>query len=263
MVNYMPIVPVGMFDILDLSEIKNVFLLAQYWKNKQYREYYSTRQWDTVILDNALYENSKPVPFDDMLQMARQITANRVFIVGPEQLDDGVETGRMTIDILDSLGSKGSLGTNVYLMCILHEKPNEMLEQYKMVKKYDQLALGISIFSYRLGYHRGDLLRFLKLPDHHNRYIHAFGWDNLLEMYNGYDMFDSVDSSMAATAALNNINLREDWQKQRLPGKKGVAASNRYETDFDGDISPKIKLKTLENIKFLKHFGYAPYEFGY
>jgi hypothetical protein len=251
-----------MFDVLDLSGVKDVFVLAQYWENPTYREYYCSRVWDTVILDNALYENNKPVPFNDMLQMARQIKARQVFVVGPEQLNDGVETGRMTIEILEGLGSSGSIGHNINLMCILHEKPNEMLEQYKMIKKYDELALGISIFSYRLGYHRGDLAKFLKL-DGDERYIHAFGWDNLLEMYSGNCIFSSTDSSMAATAALNRINLQEVWQKQRLPGKKGVAQSTRYETDFEGPISDTIKMKTLENIKFLRSFANDPWEYGY
>ena len=112
MINYMPIVPVGFLDVLDITQTQNVFILSQFWNNKKYRDFYLKRQWDTVILDNALYEQSNAVDFEAMLAMARQLDAEQVFVVGPECLTDGIETGRMTIDILNDNDCEGQLSIN-------------------------------------------------------------------------------------------------------------------------------------------------------
>ena len=157
MTNYMPIIPVGYLDTLVVAGVKNVFILSQFWNNKKYREFYLSHKWDTIILDNALYEDSTATDFEEMMGMARQLDANKIFVVGPEKLDDGVETGRMTIDILNDYQTEGKLTDNITLMCILHERPTEMLEQWNMIRRYRDVAIGISIFSYRLGFDRGSL----------------------------------------------------------------------------------------------------------
>ncbi len=130
--NYMPIVPLGMTDLFGRSGINNCFLLAQYWKYPQYREFYSTQKWDTVILDNAVYENSIPVPFEDMMKIAEYIDAEQLFIVAPEDMDDGLKTADLTEQCVIEWGSSGETFTGVpwNLMTILHELPNEMKAQY-------------------------------------------------------------------------------------------------------------------------------------
>ena len=136
----MPIVPVGMLDTIDIAQSSNVFILSQFWNNKKYREFYLKHHWNTVVLDNALYEQSDATDFEAMMAMARQLDAEQIFVVGPECLTDGIETGRMTIDILNEHDSEGVLDDNINLMCILHERPNEMMEQWNMVRKYRDLS---------------------------------------------------------------------------------------------------------------------------
>lgn len=254
MVNYMPIVPIGFLDVLDVTQTQNVFILSQFWNNKKYRDFYLKRQWDTVILDNALYEQSNAVDFEAMLAMARQLDAEQVFVVGPECLTDGIETGRMTIDILNDNDCEGQLDDNINLMCILHERPNEMMEQWNMVRKYRDLAIGISIFSYRLGYDRASLYKFLDIEP--CRYVHAFGWDNLMEVYNMRGCFDSVDASIAVSAAINNVPLNDTWQITRNPKYDGRKITERLPIDWEGnDCSglddDSMRLQIVRNIQFL------------
>jgi len=247
--NYMPIVPIGMFDVLDMSGVKNVFLLSQFWDEPKYRKYYTSRTWNTVIIDNALYEDDNAVEFKDVLEIAKELRAQRIFAVGPEDLKSGVNTAKLCLEALED---RPYLPTNTTMMCILHERPNEMKLQYKVLQQVTRpLALGVSIFSYRLGYNRGDLARFVGV-DKSKYYMHAFGWDNILESYslNGAG-FQSVDSSLAVTAAINGIELRDDWQVTRDPGKAGVKASTRAKIT-DEDFSDEVKHVALDNIVFLQ-----------
>jgi hypothetical protein len=259
--NYMPIVPIGYLDTLDVAKVQNVFILSQFWGNKKYRDFYLNHHWDTVVLDNALYEDTEATNFESMMVMARQLKANRIFVVGPEKLDDGIETGRMTIDILNEYQSEGRLEDNIELMCILHQRPNEMLEQWNMIRKFRDVALGISIFSYRLGFDRGSLYKFLDLP--RDRYVHAFGWDNLLEIYNMSGRFNSIDSSLAVSAAINTINLKKTWQITRDPIKDGRSITQRLPIDWDPTVSNHIidqgyKYQIVQNIQMLTEFCKNP-----
>ena len=131
---YMPIVPVGMLDVIDVSGVKDVFILSQFWKNREYRDFYKEGSWDTVIIDNDLYESEEAAKFEDMMRIAESLDAKRIFVVGPEDLHDGVNTGVMTKRILEDNKSQGKLDEGINLMCILHEKPNEMKLQYEIVK---------------------------------------------------------------------------------------------------------------------------------
>jgi hypothetical protein len=259
-VNYMPIVPIGYLDVLDVTKTENVFILSQFWKNKTYREFYLDRTWKTVVLDNALYEDQNATDFEKMMKMARQLKAERIFVVGPEKLDDGIETGRMTIDIMNEYQCEGKLEDGIDLMCILHERPNEMMEQWNMIRKYRDVALGISIFSYRLGFDRGSLHKFLDLP--RDRYVHAFGWDNLLEVYNLTGRFNSIDSSMCVSAAVNDVDLKKIWQITRNPKMDGRAIKKRVPIDWiptvkQPQIEAAMKYRIVKNIQFLDSFTQA------
>jgi hypothetical protein len=256
-VRYMPIVPVGMLDVLAVCDVQDVFILSQYWHIKEYREFYCKHQWRSVVLDNALYEDPTATSFDKMVGMANQLSADVVYVVGPEKLNSGIQTGQMTRDILKEYESDGTIRDNIFMMCILHERPNEMLSQWNMVKEYENLALGISIFSYRLGYDRGSLHKFLNLPA--SRYVHAFGWDNLLETYNMVGRFGSVDSSMCVSAAVNTVNLRQNWQITRNDKMDGMHIGMRVPIDtsekalkeqFKSGLNG-MKYHTCKNIRFL------------
>lgn len=234
--NYLPITPVGLLPAITSSGSKNVFILSHLWKILAYRNFYMSNKWNTVIIDNDLYEKESSATFDDMEAIADSLNATRIFIVGPEVIGSGMQTAKMTQEILKERESNGFLyltdkGANVFLMAILHERPNEIACQWNILKQYKQLGIGISIFSFRLGYDRGSLLRMLRKSDD-NRYFHAFGWDNLLEAHNMASAgFNSVDSSIASTAAANNIELFDNWQITRDPGRDGVLASTRLPLD--------------------------------
>lgn len=252
----MPIVPIGYLETLDVAKVTNVFILSQYWKIPKYRDFYLERKWDTIVLDNALYEDSKATNFESMMAMARQLRANKIFVVGPEKLTDGIKTGQMTVDILEEYQSEGHLDDNIDLMCILHERPNEMLKQWNMIRKYRDVALGISIFSYRLGFDRGSLYRFLDLP--RGRYVHAFGWDNLLEMYGCHHLFDSIDSSLCVSAAINKVDLKEIWQITRNPKMDGRKIEKRQPIDDTKRPGKKLRYEVVQNIQFLTKFANWP-----
>ena len=255
--NYMPIVPIGYLECLDVCKTKNVFILSQFWDNKKYKDFYLSHYWDTVVLDNALYEDQNATDFEHMMEMARQLKAKQIYVVGPEKLTDGVETGRMTIDILNEYQSEGHLEDNINLMCILHERPNEMLEQWNMIRRFRDVALGISIFSYRLGFDRGSLHKFLDLP--YDRYVHAFGWDNLLEVYNMAGCFNSVDSSICVSAAINAVDLKKGWQITRDEKKDGCCVTERLPIDWDPSVNNAMvddgyKYRIVQNIQMLTEF---------
>ena len=95
--NYMPIVPVGMFDILDDSGVDDVFILPQFFSIPEYKEYYTSRSWRNVIIDNSLYENQEYIPFEEMIEMSKIIEGENVYIVAPEDLHSGIATGALTI----------------------------------------------------------------------------------------------------------------------------------------------------------------------
>jgi len=190
------------------------------------------------------------VEYSDVLDIASELKAKRIYAVGPEDLKSGVNTAKLCLEALES---HPTLPTNTVPMVILHEKPNEMKLQYEILQQVQRpLALGVSIFSYRLGYNRGDLARFVGI-DKNKYYIHAFGWDNILELYSlNTAGFSSVDSSLAVTAAINGIELKDDWQVTRDPGKAGVKASTRAKIT-DEDFSEEVKHVALDNILTLQH----------
>ena len=236
MMNYMPIMPIGMLDLLDETHTKDVFILPQFFKYDKYREFYTSRKWNNVIIDNALYENDASIPFDQMIEFADDINSSRTFIVGSENLDSGVMTAAMTISDVDLYGDRGN---NWEMMTILHKHPNEMKEQYEILKHGDlgHLPLGVSIFSFRCGYDRAALAKYVGIEM--TNYVHAFGLDNILEMLNLRDAgFNSVDSSIAATASVNDIQLWTD---------------NRWEIDRRVDKSVKRVDLTCDKFKCNHH----------
>jgi hypothetical protein len=256
---YMPILPTGMFDVFKNSTARDAFILPQFWKNPDYRSFYTSMKWDHVIIDNALYEDKDGIPTDELIRIAMQLKTERCFIVAPEDLHSGVATASLTIEAVERHGlrhnqiSEGK-GPRWELMTILHEQPGEMKMQYKMMQDANigHMPVGISIFSYRHGWDRASLKKFVGVGD--SNYLHAFGLDNLLEVYNLRDAgFDSVDSSIVATAAFHEIDLMgEHWMIDRQYNKE-FAQLPRVDLqckDFDADC----KRRTLYNIIKMREF---------
>ena len=123
------------------------------------------------------------------------------------------------------------------------------------------MPFGISIFSFRLGYDRASLYDYVGIPK--DRYVHAFGWDNLLEVCNLKKCgFSSIDSSIAVTAAINKIDLTQDWQIVRQPGREGVLQSTRAHM-LDEDFESTVKNDALRNILFLRRLANRGQSFPY
>lgn len=255
---YMPILPIGMYDIFKNSHVRDCFILPQFWKERAYRDFYQSVTWDHVIIDNACYEDGSFMSMEDLIRIAKSLKTERCFIVAPEDLESGLNTATLTIEAANKFGTSGSMfdGTNRpkwEMMSILHVQPQEMKLQYRMMcdAGYESMPLGISIFSYRHGWDRASLAKFVGVRDN---YLHAFGLDNLLEIYNlRATGFDSVDSSIVASAAVNNIDLMGDtWMIDRQYNKDHAQLPrvNLLETEFDAHV----KLKTLRHIIKLRNF---------
>jgi hypothetical protein len=255
---YMPILPTGMFDVFKQSTARDCFILPQFWKNKVYRDFYTSIKWDHVIIDNALYEDEQGIPTADLIHIAKSLDAKRCFIVAPEDLHSGVATAALTIEAAKKHGlhheTIGSSKKRWELMTILHEQPQEMKLQFQMMKDagISHMPIGISIFSYRHGWDRASLKKFVGVHD--INYLHAFGLDNLLEVLNLRDAgFDSVDSSIVATAAYHDIDLMgEHWMIDRQYNKD-FAQLPRVDLECD-TFTTDIKTRTLKNIIKMRNF---------
>lgn len=200
---YMPILPIGMAKLLGHRSVRDAFILPQFWGNERYRAMYAHRKWDTVIIDNAMYENPDPVPFETLIDIAGEIDSGRTFIVVPEDHSDPVHTAQLA---MDTCSEYGTFGPKWNAMCIIHGSPLEIKEMMAIFHDAP-IAFGIAVSTWRNGYSRIALAESCGGRD---RYLHAMGLDSISEMMSLRYVFDSVDSSMVATAAINKIPLNEN-----------------------------------------------------
>lgn len=201
----MPILPIGMYDVYQRAHISDVFILPQYWGNDRYREYYTSKTWDTVIIDNAMYEQPDCVKFGDLISIANSIRATRTFCVAPEDYHDTDRTFELLNDTVDTYGV---LGPSWRIMCVLHGKPREMRTLHSRIKltMNGLCGIGIPVSVWRDGYDRASLYRYMDMES--REYVHALGCDSILEIYNLCATgFSSIDSSIVASAAVNGINM--------------------------------------------------------
>lgn len=204
--NYMPILPIGMFDLYIKANIENVFILPQYWEIDDYCNFYRAYRWGTVIIDNAMYEQPDAITFGKLIEIAESINSTATYIVTPEDLHNGAETVRKTRETIKVYGCGGDTW---YPMAILHGNPKSISDQVKALNPIQTMAYGIAVSSWRAGYDRSALRKICNIPKY--RYVHAMGLDSLVELVNLSDNYiDSVDSSIVASAAVNKINLREE-----------------------------------------------------
>lgn len=201
---YMPILPIGMSHLFKMREISSAFILPQFWSNPKYEEMYVKREWNTVIIDNAMYENPNPVPFGELIEIARQLTTQRTFIVAPEDHGNPVRTAELMLECIDQYGGKGS---HWEPMVIVHGTPTQISHMFDMLDDMPTVAYGIAVSCWRNGYDRGSI-KSMSMGRH---YFHAMGLDSITEaLALKRAGFDSVDSSIVATSAMNKIHLDYD-----------------------------------------------------
>jgi hypothetical protein len=74
--------------------------------------------------------------------------------------------------------------------------------------------------------------------------------------------FNSIDSSLCVSAAVNDVDLKKNWQITRNPKMDGRAIKKRVPIDWTPTIrQPQVeaamKYKIVQNIQFLDDFTQA------
>jgi hypothetical protein len=132
-------------------------------------------------------------------------------------------------------------------MCVLHGTPSEMKGMYTILKDMYDIAYGVAVASWRMGYDRGAIYQHIGFG--RKTYVHAMGLDNILETANllrcGYD---SVDSSLAATTAVNGIKLDIDTHVVR----KGVPDDPKRVDLMQTEFGEGVTAQTLKNVKTMR-----------
>jgi len=242
---YMPILPIGMFHVFDRTDVRDVFILPQFWDNESYREFYTSHKWDHVIIDNAMYEQLNGVPFGHLINIADQLDADRVFIVSPEDIRNPYTTAAYAVETGDRFGFRDS---NWEMMCILHGTPYDMVNQYYTLRKYP-MGYGIAVSAWRSGYDRAGIFKYVGFRD--KDYVHAMGWDSIIEIFALNNVgFDSIDSSIVATAAVNRIMLGPDTVIRRTGSVSDPKRVDLLQTTFSTDET----LSCVNNIHSVREY---------
>lgn len=206
----MPIMPIGMFDVIESSRVEDAFILPEVWNNShEYRAYYDSRSWRNIIIDNDVYENGVATPFEDILKIANRLSAQQIYIVGDEVVGNGYETIRLLESQIKEYGTSGTTENECKwdLMCVLQGGISEMRLMRKVFYGIIN-AWSIPVSLFRAGYDRNALSTYLSLTP--QEYIHALGLDNIFEIRNlRQGIFNSFDTSMPATAAVHGLDLSQ------------------------------------------------------
>lgn len=228
---YMPILPIGMLHLFDDCEVKDAFILPQFWDIPEYRELYTSRKWCRVIIDNALYENPNPVEVPRLIEIAESISSLVTYIVGPEKINDGPTT---TALMLNAIAAYGPISDTWKLMAVFQGTPTDMYAMYETLREYP-IGFAIPVSMHRAGWSRAGLKYFIGVRNH---YIHALGIDDLTELPDLVRAgFNSFDSSIAATAAVNSIDLLGSALRiLRLGFPSDPVRVNLLQSLFDEDI---------------------------
>ena len=208
--SYMPIMPVGMVDVIDISGSQDAFILPGIWRvSHLYRSYYRDKVWRNVVIDNDVYENGIAASFRDILEVANELNARQIYIVGDESVGNGYETIRKLNDQIRNTGISGTTENECpwELMCVLQGGISEMRLMRKVFfNQFRAWAIPVSLF--RDGYDRSALSSYLSFQS--NEYVHALGLDNIFEVRNlRKSTINSFDTSMPATAAVHGLDLSQ------------------------------------------------------
>lgn len=236
---YTPIAPIGMFDLVE--DIPNAFILAHLWEHRKYREWYTGRDWDLVIVDNGIYEGA--MVSEDMLhqigcKMAQH--ADRVFVVGPEQMYSAEGTLRLFREYRD-------WNTQPYedMIVLQAQQPSELVEFCMTVEDEDLAdAFAIPIWMYRKGWCRAGLVEYIEKWLDRPFYWHALGLDNVMELIELKEVVQSVDTSMPFTAGVNGILLSRSFVIKKSGRIKRVNLLGEQFTDEQREL-------TIANLEFL------------
>jgi hypothetical protein len=197
---YMPILPIGMLDIYRNND---AFILPQFWYLHEYSSFYRRGSWNTVIIDNAMYENPDMFDFQSMINIAKMLQAAQIFLVLPEDHDNPYHTIELSHDCMNDFVPDGWNP-----MVILHGSPETVTAQFSQLKHLKNIGFGMAVSLAREGF---DRVRIYKENAMGSHYIHAMGLDNIDEIPKLRNAgFKSIDSSIPASAAWNNINLQRD-----------------------------------------------------
>lgn len=242
---YMPILPIGMYSIYEQSNSHNAFILPQFWNNYDYRQGHLVREWNVVIIDNAMYEQPEAIPFNKLIEIASTLSAKRIFIVAPEHFTQPNETINLAVRTALQYGTKGD---NWEMMVIVHGgAPAELIYQMNILYTNNIKAFGIAVSYWRNGESRAKLLAENRKPD---CYYHAMGLDDIDELPGlRKTCFDSVDTSMAATAAVNGIRL----QTSRKIIRTGAADDPKRVDLTQIAFGIKTYHEALRNVMLIKH----------
>jgi hypothetical protein len=235
---YMPILPVGMLDVFHRTKLSSAFILPQFWNNDKYKSFYTSLSWNTIVIDNALYEQDKEVETSDLICIAESLSATRTFIAAPETIGDGQATKDDVLDCIDAYGRYGDLWE---LIVILQGTPKDMVEIIEAVGL--DMAYAIPISQYRKGFSRSAIADYVFNKAAPN-YLHALGLDNLFELLDIRWRFQSVDSSMPATAAINFINLLDTFEVKR----NGLPTDPKRVDLSCEEFSDSEVLQTIHNV---------------
>ena len=231
MTSYMPILPIGMLHLFDECSVDDAFILPQFWSIPEYRDFYTSRKWDRIIIDNALYEETNSYGVSELAEIADSIESLVTHIVGPEMIGDGeVSTALM----LNAIAEHGPRGSSWSLMSVFQGTPDEMFRSYDVLKEY-RIGFAFPVSLYRQGWSRAGLSYFTGV---HNHYLHALGIDDITEIPDLVRAgFDSFDSSITATAAVNGIDLfGTDLRVLRTGKPSDPVRVNLTHTNFHPDV---------------------------
>jgi hypothetical protein len=197
----MPILPLGMLHLFDELEVEDAFILPQFWNIPEYREFYTGRKWTRVIVDNGLYEKPDAHSLYELAEIADSLNSLVTHIVGPEKIGDGEVTTSL---MLNAIAEHGPRSSKWALMSVFQGTPLQMYQSYDTLKEY-RIGFAFPVSMYRQGWSRAGLKFFTGIRNH---YVHALGIDDLTELPDIVRAgFDSFDSSIVATAAINGIDI--------------------------------------------------------
>ncbi len=240
---YMPILPVGMMDLYETNDIFNAFVLPQLWEIPEYRKVFQELEWDTVIIDNAMYEQEEAIEFSKLIDIANSIETSETYIVCPEDMGNPKRSIQLTED---TISQYGCYDDHWRLMSVLSGNPMDINTQYYALKKYP-IGFGIPVSSWRKGYDRASILSYIGF-DVNKHYVHAMGLDSCFEAIAlAKAGFSSVDSSIVATAAVNSINLDECTTIIRKGSIEDPKRVDLTQSIFPGEVV----YETISNVDFM------------
>lgn len=205
---FMPIVPISCMDLLD--EWDSLFALPDLMLNRVYRNYVSSRGWNTIILDNGYYELGASLPVKFLELMINQLVGDQGFVVG-EETQNALET---------------------YVMNFKHQEYGTWNKKLMVIVKDPDIYISYPVY--------GNICLLSKQAPHEGKaawyadrieaverirkqftraYIHCLGCDTIEELESLREAgADSVDSSFPCSRAVAEVGMNEPSERIDLWG---------------------------------------------